>query len=235
MIFIGDVAGQYDCLLRLVEKLPKEKILFLGDLVDRGPKSKEVVEYVMKNHDTLLGNHEHMMIDYFLNNSLYDEGLWLVNGGKRTLDSYGGKLDEGHIRWLASRPLSFENDHVFASHAPLDPYMSVQAASVLTHAENGLFEERVSDSSLIWNRRKPNKKKFKDSDGLSAEPYGKFKLQIHGHNAGKEIEWFHEDDDGLEPPFAICIDTSWGRKLTALWVSDETGMTAIYQEPYETV
>ena len=63
---IGDVHGEFDSLRLLTDKLPKDSnLIFVGDLVDRGKKSKEVVEFVKSNNYLcVLGNHEKMMIDY---------------------------------------------------------------------------------------------------------------------------------------------------------------------------
>ncbi|MCT7603919.1 metallophosphoesterase [Aliarcobacter butzleri] len=59
---IGDVHGCYKSLIALIDKLPnkeKSKICFVGDLVDRGMYSYEVVKFVMENnYDCVLGNHE---------------------------------------------------------------------------------------------------------------------------------------------------------------------------------
>ena len=50
MIIIGDVHGEYDLLMKLTKKLPKgRKLCFVGDLIDRGPDSKKVVDFVTKN------------------------------------------------------------------------------------------------------------------------------------------------------------------------------------------
>ncbi|MCF6206994.1 MAG: metallophosphoesterase [Sulfurovum sp.] len=61
---IGDVHGEYDALMRLVAKLPKDaKLIFVGDLVDRGSRSADVVKFVRENaHSCVMGNHEEMMI-----------------------------------------------------------------------------------------------------------------------------------------------------------------------------
>ena len=62
MIIIGDVHGCYKTLIALIEKLPKDRnITFVGDLIDRGPGSKDVVEFVRKNnYRCVRGNHEDM-------------------------------------------------------------------------------------------------------------------------------------------------------------------------------
>ncbi|GBD54017.1 serine/threonine protein phosphatase [Microcystis aeruginosa NIES-298] len=66
-IIIGDVHGQYDALLQLMEAIaPQEKkpVYFLGDLIDRGLNSAEVVEFVRQHrYGCLLGNHEQMLLE----------------------------------------------------------------------------------------------------------------------------------------------------------------------------
>ena len=63
---IGDVHGEFDTLKKLTKQLPNNyKLIFVGDLVDRGLKSKEVIKFVRQNnHQSVLGNHEEMMIKY---------------------------------------------------------------------------------------------------------------------------------------------------------------------------
>ncbi len=95
---IGDVHGEFDTLLALVSKLPSDaRLYFVGDLVDRGPASAEVVEYVRKNAaGVVMGNHEAMMLQYapaFLQrypDSVSAEFMhnWAHNGGDDTLMSY---------------------------------------------------------------------------------------------------------------------------------------------------
>lgn len=82
---IGDVHGCLKTLKALIAKLPKgEQIVFTGDLIDRGPKSKQVVQFVIDNgYLCVTGNHEDMM--------LYDHENWGYNGGAETLKSYGMK------------------------------------------------------------------------------------------------------------------------------------------------
>jgi serine/threonine protein phosphatase 1 len=48
---IGDVHGEYETLRTLIQKLPKNSdIVFVGDLVDRGAKSRQVIELIRKNN-----------------------------------------------------------------------------------------------------------------------------------------------------------------------------------------
>lgn len=131
---IGDVHGAYDTLVKLVENLPKNaELIFVGDLIDRGNKSKEVIEFIRKNnHRCVLGNHEQMMIDYgtsFIKS--YPKSTnpsfmhtWYNSGGDATLYSYnlikytnglscvedeeGMEKFKNDIEWLKELPLYIE-------------------------------------------------------------------------------------------------------------------------------
>ena len=61
----GDIHGQFDGLMKLIDFIkcsPTDKLFFLGDLIDRGERSADVVRWVMdNNHICLKGNHEQML------------------------------------------------------------------------------------------------------------------------------------------------------------------------------
>jgi len=95
---IGDIHAEYQTLLALVEKLPKDaKLIFVGDLISRGSQGKEVIEFVRKNaFYCVKGNHE----EYFLKfGSLFLEEvkkkvehsslIWAYKNFFSTLQSYG--------------------------------------------------------------------------------------------------------------------------------------------------
>lgn len=120
---IGDVHGCYKTLLALIEQFPNKqnsKICFVGDLIDKGPNSKDVINFVKdNNYDWVLGNHEKYFIEYsrYLEKRLsyFDIKSWFgKNGGKETINSYrvNGILDEAalldHAKWLQSLPLYLE-------------------------------------------------------------------------------------------------------------------------------
>ncbi|MDX1296211.1 MAG: metallophosphoesterase, partial [Sulfurimonadaceae bacterium] len=95
---IGDVHGHYDALMRLMAKLPDNAtLLFVGDLIDRGSGSAEVVKFVRDNgHLCVIGNHETMMLAdgpsavraYETGRELEQYNLWYSNGGIDTVCSY---------------------------------------------------------------------------------------------------------------------------------------------------
>ena len=71
-----------------------DKLILLGDYVDRGLRSREVIEQVMKLRDegaiTLRGNHDQMMLDAILLDTDEMNSRWIRNGARHTIESYCG-------------------------------------------------------------------------------------------------------------------------------------------------
>jgi serine/threonine protein phosphatase 1 len=97
LIAIGDIHGTYNKLVELWDNLKvkaDDRVIFLGDYVDRGPDSAGVIEFVASlrsenpNVTLLLGNHEDMMIEGF--KSVYDYN-WDSQGGYETMQSLNKK------------------------------------------------------------------------------------------------------------------------------------------------
>src|SRR5688572_4873486 len=94
---IGDVHGCFKSLKAIVEEKiqpsRQDKIIFVGDYIDRGPDSKGVVSYLMQlrlmghNLVFLKGNHEDMMLRSATNKQMKKD--WFYNGGMATLQSFG--------------------------------------------------------------------------------------------------------------------------------------------------
>lgn len=118
---LGDIHGSYATLMALIAKLPVtdySDLVLCGDLIDRGPRSREVVEFVKSNNiDCVKGNHEDLMIKS-------EEGeyiehrpasyVWGMNGGDQTRDSYKGFEDQykEHLAWMKTLPLYLEYPEV---------------------------------------------------------------------------------------------------------------------------
>lgn len=126
-IVIGDVHGHYDTLIALLDAVSptsKDEIYFLGDLIDRGPKSAQVVDLVMRNNFYCLrGNHEEMLLDVVgtgeVSVDLYQS--WLYSGGHATVDSYDSKIPQEHIDWIKGLPLYLDLGDYWLVHAGVDP------------------------------------------------------------------------------------------------------------------
>lgn len=92
---IGDIAGDFDTLEALVSKLDTSlPIISVGDMCDRGHKSPQVFEFFQQpNRMAILGNHEHMMMDWMQHRTfllhaesrVYDRECWIGNGGINTI------------------------------------------------------------------------------------------------------------------------------------------------------
>jgi serine/threonine protein phosphatase 1 len=127
-IFIGDVHGHYDGLLKLLETIlpdADDQIYFVGDLIDRGPKSAQVVQLVRENgFGCVLGNHEQLLIEAFPDSKVSQLGLraWLQSGGQSTVASYS-KPEEllENLDWIRSLPAHLDLGDIWLVHAGLHP------------------------------------------------------------------------------------------------------------------
>lgn len=132
---IGDVHGcdrALETLLDTIAVSATDSIIFLGDLVDRGPESKQVISRVLSLQDEchvvgIMGNHEEMMQIAISGRGLFN--AWLDVGGEETLDSYGGSVDNipgDHIRFLASAYSFYETETDIFVHACLESDISLR-------------------------------------------------------------------------------------------------------------
>jgi len=133
---IGDIHGSYDRLQELMGKIPidfaRDTLVFIGDYIDRGPASVEVVDYLIDLKKRvpeiifLKGNHEDMLEKY-LDGS--DRFTYLLNGGQNTLDSYLSRnlqserypIPPDHMEFFKSLRLYYETEHYIFVHAGLRP------------------------------------------------------------------------------------------------------------------
>ncbi|MDY6939917.1 MAG: metallophosphoesterase family protein [Cyanobacteriota bacterium] len=127
-IVIGDVHGNYEGLVQLLEEISPgadDRVYFLGDLIDRGPQSREVIELVMNSpYECLLGNHEQMMLAAFPNGAIDYPALqaWLCGGGLATLESYPDRCVRAeHLDWMQSLPIYLDLGDLWLAHAGVDP------------------------------------------------------------------------------------------------------------------
>ncbi|PSN16951.1 serine/threonine protein phosphatase [filamentous cyanobacterium CCP5] len=136
-IFIGDVHGHYQGLKHLWEMLSPastDEVYFLGDLIDRGPESAQVVEYVrQRGTGCVMGNHEQLLLGAFGEGKVNPAGLqgWLYGGGQATLASYSGDSATfmEHVQWMRSLPLYLDLEDVWLVHAGLNPGLPIAEQS----------------------------------------------------------------------------------------------------------
>ena len=206
---IGDIAGNFNTLMALLDKMPDEEVISIGDMVDRGPRSKEVIEWFMKNGKAIFGNHEHLMLDHYDEEfDFYQHGTWVWNGGGMTIQSFGGTVPDNVLTWVRGLPKYMEIDGTLISHAFVHPYLSVEEACNVGNSARDL----ECDRSLIWTRVEP-------------APREEYDMQIAGHNSQFGHRNFSDNDN---VHFATCIDSSAQKVLTGINIPT----MRIYQQEY---
>jgi len=126
---IGDIHGCAATLRRLVDgtlrPFPDDRIYLLGDLIDRGPDSKGVLDFIFELRERGLsvsgvrGNHEEMFLQ--AGNGDYDLSLWNSNGGQTTLESFQadgpGDIPHRYRAFLGALPFYLLLDDFVIVHA----------------------------------------------------------------------------------------------------------------------
>ncbi|MEQ9001531.1 MAG: metallophosphoesterase family protein [Coleofasciculus sp. B1-GNL1-01] len=163
-IVIGDVHGHYDTLMTLLDAIAPSKddqVYFLGDLIDRGPQSSQVVEFVKQSpYPCLLGNHEQMLLEILGQGEIYGPALqaWLYSGGHSTINSYGENgVRQDHIEWMRTLPTHIDLGDTWLVHAGVHPRLPL---------------EKQTTEQFCWIR---------DEFHSIQEPYFTDKLIIIGH------------------------------------------------------
>jgi serine/threonine protein phosphatase 1 len=166
---VGDIHGSYTKMKNLLSHCRDHcgqkvsRIVFLGDYVDRGRRSRDVVSHLIKMQAEapeqivcLRGNHEEMLLDAARTG---DERQWRGNGADATLASYGAgtaaELPPDHLKWFAALPLSISDEKRFFVHAGIRP---------------GVPLKKQAKDDMLWIREQ-----FLDDP----RPHGQY--IVHGH------------------------------------------------------
>lgn len=203
---VGDIHGCFFTLLTLVEKLekdfPEAEIYLVGDLVDRGKHSCEVIDFVKeKRLKFTAGNHDYMFYHYFNNpHSLFAEA-WFSNGAEYTLKSYENRFERinEHLRLIIEAPLFYNLEDCFISHAGISSYyndlITPEILSDDKKLDKILRKDVAEPFSILWSR-----------DSLMNIG----KLQVVGHTRMFEPKYIKDSN-------ILYIDTAAisGNKLSA--------------------
>lgn len=185
-------------------------VVTLGDYVDRGRSSRDLIERLIGWSDPTLrltalkGNHEAMMWEAC--NGLFEPERWLKSGGDTTLASYGlarptarERLIKEHLRWIENLALIRTDRHRVFVHAGVDATLPL---------------DRQSERTLLWKRYPP-----KSRYGLGARHV------VHGHDgttAAPVVSGGKSNLDGL----------AWktGRLVVGIYAEDSPGPAVDYLE-----
>jgi serine/threonine protein phosphatase 1 len=211
---IGDIHGCLAELKCLIDKLPLktgDRIVFLGDYIDRGPDSKGVVSYLIDlqrqaAYDLvfLKGNHEDMLLSYLGLGGQHGE-VFLPNGGKPTVESYGVSTTapdpaELLLRIPAAHLDFYRQLKIFYL---MPPFLCVHAG---IHPAKALEEQ--SEIEMLWIRNQFIYRAHR-------LPY----TVLFGHTPQHEVFW--------DLPYKIGLDIGlvYGNLLSCL----DTGAKMLYQ------
>jgi len=237
---VGDIHGELEQLHKAIWKIERDggedaQVVFVGDYVDRGPQSREVLDYLIeglsagKNWKCLLGNHDRMFTLFLKDSPCADPRLkrplhWMHDrlGGKETLASYGVYVDDAdtlksihkqarqavptaHIEFIKSLDYCYRHGDLLFVHAGIRPGVP-------------LAQQKRGD--LIWIRDE-------FLEDTRPHPW----LVVHGHTPVPHARHFGNH---------VNLDTGsgYGEHLssavfegTDCWILEDNGRAQLLPEP----
>lgn len=196
LLAMGDVHGQYALMCEVLEKAqynPQEdKLVLLGDYIDRGPDSRLVIERVRTlvegGATALLGNHEVAMIKAMGNKTDYE--AWSKNnGGEATIKSFAYDMREMRraVRFLRKLPRYYEFSRFVFAHGAVNTELRDGRQTPLNEQQFGW---------LIWNRHIDNPKVRYNG-----------KVVVVGHTLVQAISGDENNCEPIVEKHAIYLDT----------------------------
>jgi serine/threonine protein phosphatase 1 len=178
---IGDVHGCAYELRNLLNELPltpDSTVVFLGDYIDRGAHSRDVVDTILElqkqcNVVCLMGNHESMFLNFLDNPGSERAGLFIVNGGSATLASYADDngnfvFPEEHLKFFRELLMHYEDEHHYFVHAGV-PDIPLSE-----------LDDTIHGKKMLWIR-----------GAFLKSEYDWGKVIVHGHTPVSEVDIRH--------------------------------------------
>ncbi|MGZ5197428.1 MAG: metallophosphoesterase family protein [Kaistella sp.] len=211
---IGDIHGCFTALTTVFETAgikPGDTVVFLGDYIDRGPGSKQVIDFILEhtsryNFITLRGNHEMMM----MNSRYYQNSLssWMINGGFQTLDSYETAVD---MDWQNKIPTS----HWDFFHNTLEYFEQENFIFVHAGLQAGVELKHQTHDTLFWMHQ------------YEPTAYDENKIVVCGHTPQKNGEiknlghTVFVDTWAFAEQWLTCLDVHSGK----YWQANQKGIS----------
>lgn len=186
---IADIHGQEEKLLEVFQKANfnhnKDQLICLGDIVDRGPNSKQVIEIMMtiKNLILILGNHDLCFVEWMM--FKHASETWKSCGGQQTINSFNNDDMIPYINFFSkAKPYHIDKNRFF-THGCI-PYNFEQAEIFDFMMDRSLARQIVFKN--VWNRY-PYSEVFLGHTVIGNEPihYDKFWLMDTGAGFGGKI------------------------------------------------
>ena len=248
---IGDIHGMLDPLVRLIYKIGwlhdhtdehLEKMIFLGDYIDHGPSSRQVIDYILDlpfEKVFIMGNHDDLLLQFINQSDLFTKygNVWFRgNGGQRTVHSFcphihldeneedfdasAFKLDDKYLNFFNNLKISHEetigNQKFVFMHGLLSNQFSVsEQMAIKTYDDFHLWRQENHvwiEETMIWNRTEPQKR-FDDF------------ILVHGHiptpkigNIWPDFHDYRESDS--DPLFKFEIIDDWQARIDASKITE---------------
>jgi serine/threonine protein phosphatase 1 len=206
---VGDIHAcpqELETLLVSLDLQREDRLVCLGDYVDRGPDAHAVVDLLLALQEDsvcqftfLKGNHEDMFLDFLGYEGHYGEAF-LYNGGNATLKSYEvspvlsgpdvvDELPPEHVEFYRNLDLLYPQDDVLCVHAGISPLRSLED-------QNG--------EDLLWIRQE-----------FICNPHPLPYTVVFGHTPQREVFF--------DVPYKVGIDTGlvYGGKLSCLEITEK--------------
>ena len=205
---ISDIHGCGKTLAALLKKInpsADDTVYFLGDYIDRGPDSKGVMDIVMgmPNAVCLKGNHEDFMIQAQDNQGALD--MWMLNGGRRTLESFGWEIPEKYMDFCMSLPLVIELPDFYLCHSG-----SLDTDNPMNTPEDVLLWDRCRSMADLINGRRV-------VGGHTPTPINEIAASLGGKKIIIDNGCVYNTHQGYGNLLALCLD---GMTITTQWNID---------------
>jgi serine/threonine protein phosphatase 1 len=206
---IADLHGRFDLLKMALASIAshaageQHKIVTLGDYVDRGPDSRQVIQHLMEAQAAgsplicLKGNHEDMM--HRTLTTPFDPDWWARYGGETTLKSYDNKVPSDHLHWIKHLPAMHVDQHRIFVHAGVDPTKAM---------------DEQTEEYMLWHRYPENADIGYDSRHV-----------VHGHTPNSKGPEQYQNRTNLD-----TLAWRTGRLVVAVFDDERPGPAIEYVE-----
>lgn len=200
VFIVGDLDGSLTGLKKALSQHnfapSKDRLICLGDIIDRGSETPELFEYLTRiKADFVLGNHEHLMLEALLANDAEAIKLWCVNGG-----TWHTTVEQLTLKKICDKTLS-QSLSIVLKYRGKTIGLSHTLPQGWDWSEFPQNKEFVIES-LLWSRELYKSQKLHNNTGVD--------FSIHGHNSTQVPTWIgnthHIDTNYYGRPTVVNLD-----------------------------
>jgi len=213
---LGDIHGAFKALKQCLERsefsLESDRLIFLGDVCDRGSEIVECIDLLLnvKNLISLMGNHDEWTMKW-LKGEVFDMELWIKNGGQPTYNSYTQTSDFD----------SLKRRHLDNYYDKLLPYYKDDRNRVFVHAGfdwTGPIEDTAFPSDYYWDRELFRAAVHYHPMNVKLPVSAPYEEIYIGHSPTHRLESRYDGSRPIQFCNVWCMDqgAGWGYKLSMM-------------------